>query len=99
MLESERKKQWCPQARPEGDYDYEYGNNRDKQGAPKANCLCIGRDCALFEAWEVAEHKTKPDCWMLKSNLERLSNGQRHKYGPYQWHGQCGLITKGRDHG
>ena len=49
MKEADAKVKWCPMARPCGDYEDEYGNNRNKFGQPQMGALCIGSDCMMWE--------------------------------------------------
>ena len=48
MKEAVAKVKWCPMARPCGDYEDEYGNNRNKFGQPQMGALCIGSDCMMW---------------------------------------------------
>ena len=48
MKEADAKLKWCPMARPCGDYEDEYGNNRNKFGQPQMGALCIGSDCMMW---------------------------------------------------
>ena len=80
MKELDARSKWCPMARPRGDYEDEYGNNRDKHGQSVQGAICIGSDCMMWESWE---YKIGP-------------GNAAHPVGKIinEGEGDCGLKTK-----